>query len=237
MMDVEAQVAESFERLYPVPFVTADWDDVLERAKQGRRSRIGLFTPRTIRRRVGLVAGLAVVPGGAMLAAGMLGKSPPVLERARAALDPNGRILHIVARWGDGPGAVRGEAWRISCSAAPVTKSEITRSTHVPQPAMIIPVCPVAMNSACVPPSHAARSISSIAVILPTAQSLPTASTTCCRTSYAAPLKSGVVPTARTSQRRAPLLRACVTNSASSLRNWCKPLTIWIRWIGENWPW
>jgi hypothetical protein len=113
MMDVEAQIAESFERLYPVPFVTADWDDVLDRARPEWTSRIALFAPIAVRRRVGLVAGLAVLLGGAVLAAGMLGKSPDVLERAQAALDPNGRILHIVDRWGDGPGAVRGEAWQL----------------------------------------------------------------------------------------------------------------------------
>lgn len=113
MMDVEPQIAESFERLYPVPVVAADWEDVLDRARIGRTARTGLFAPSTIRRRVGLVAGLAVVLGGVLLAAGMLGKSPGVLERAQAALDPNGRILHMVDRWGDGPGAVRGETWQL----------------------------------------------------------------------------------------------------------------------------
>ena len=36
MTDVELEVAESFERVFPVPTVVADWDDVLDRA--GARS-------------------------------------------------------------------------------------------------------------------------------------------------------------------------------------------------------
>ena len=36
MTDVELEVADSFERVFPVPTVVADWDDVLDRA--GARS-------------------------------------------------------------------------------------------------------------------------------------------------------------------------------------------------------
>jgi hypothetical protein len=32
MTDVDREVADSFERMFPVQAVTADWDDVLERA-------------------------------------------------------------------------------------------------------------------------------------------------------------------------------------------------------------
>ena len=32
MTDVELDVADSFERVFPVPTVVADWDDVLDRA-------------------------------------------------------------------------------------------------------------------------------------------------------------------------------------------------------------
>ena len=65
-----------------------------------------------------------------------------------------------------------------SCSDAPLAKSAITRSTDVPQPAIAMPVWPVGTNSAAVPAACAARVSSSAAVILPTAQSLPTVSTT-----------------------------------------------------------
>jgi hypothetical protein len=111
-MDVETEITESFERLYPVPVVTADWGDVLDRARPRLSSRIAiLFPPMTMRRRLGLLGAIAVVIGAALLAGSMFGKRTGVLERAQAALDPNGRILHIVDSWGDGPGARRGEEW------------------------------------------------------------------------------------------------------------------------------
>jgi Tol biopolymer transport system component len=39
MTDVELEVAESFERVFPVPVVSADWNEVLERAGAGHRHR------------------------------------------------------------------------------------------------------------------------------------------------------------------------------------------------------
>jgi hypothetical protein len=111
-MDLETEITESLERLYPVPVVTADWGDVLDRARPRLRSRIAtLFPPMTMRRRLGLLGGIAVVIGASLLVGSMFGKRTGVLERAQAALDPNGRILHIVVRWGDGPRARRGEEW------------------------------------------------------------------------------------------------------------------------------
>ncbi len=111
-MDVETEITESFGRVYPVPVLTADWGDVLDRARPRLSSRIAiLLPPMTMRRRLALLGGIAVVIGAVLLAGSMFGKRTDVLERAQAALDPNGRILHIVDRWGDGPGARRGEEW------------------------------------------------------------------------------------------------------------------------------
>ena len=41
MSDVDLEVADSFERIFPVPAVIADWDDVLERTegRHGYRGR------------------------------------------------------------------------------------------------------------------------------------------------------------------------------------------------------
>ncbi len=41
MTDVELAVAQSFERIFPVPVVSAEWDDVVSRsgARKGRRRR------------------------------------------------------------------------------------------------------------------------------------------------------------------------------------------------------
>ena len=110
MIDVKPKIAESFERLYPVPVVSEDWDDVLDRARPRRKHRIWLQAATALRRRLAVVAGLAAVIGAGLLAISLVGESPGVLERAQAALDPNGRILHIVDRWGDD---VVGEAWML----------------------------------------------------------------------------------------------------------------------------
>jgi len=101
MTKVELQIAESLARLYPVPAVTADWDDVLGRAQNRRTRRLGPFAPMTIRRKLVLAFALALAIGAAFFATTMLSSSPSVLERAQAALDPKGRILHIVSRWVD----------------------------------------------------------------------------------------------------------------------------------------
>ena len=41
MSDLELEVADSFDRVFPVPIVVADWDDVLDRAgaEQPHRAR------------------------------------------------------------------------------------------------------------------------------------------------------------------------------------------------------
>jgi hypothetical protein len=101
MIEVERLIADSFARLYPDPPVTADWDTVLDRARAGPKRRARLLARMTIRRRLVLVGGLAGAIGAALLASTMLSDSYGVLQRAQAALDPNGRVLHIVSRWGD----------------------------------------------------------------------------------------------------------------------------------------
>ena len=45
MTDLEQEVADSFERVFPVPVVGADWDDVLDRAEAGHRHRARRFPP------------------------------------------------------------------------------------------------------------------------------------------------------------------------------------------------
>lgn len=62
MTDVDLEVVDSFERLFPVPVVSRDWDDVLDRAghRAGRRP--------SRRRRRGLVVAIAI----AMLVGGLL---------------------------------------------------------------------------------------------------------------------------------------------------------------------
>ena len=39
MTDLEIQVADSFERIFPVPTVTPDWEEVLDRAGAHRPAR------------------------------------------------------------------------------------------------------------------------------------------------------------------------------------------------------
>ena len=59
MTDLELEVADSFERIFPVPTVTADWDDVLERAEARRRDG-GTRWPS---RRVVAIAAMVVLAG------------------------------------------------------------------------------------------------------------------------------------------------------------------------------
>jgi hypothetical protein len=93
VIDVESLIGESFSRLYPIPAVSPDWDEVLGRA--GARPR------RRAVRRLALVLALALAIGGIVLAGSYRGKGPDVLDRAQAALNPDGRILHVVSRWVD----------------------------------------------------------------------------------------------------------------------------------------
>ena len=66
-----------------------------------------------------------------------------------------------------------------SHSQVPARKSEISRSTETPQPAIIMPVWPVGTKTPRRPASFAARSSSSATVIFPIAQSDPTVRITC----------------------------------------------------------
>jgi len=66
----------------------------------------------TLRRRFASAVVFACAIGLALLAAIMLSDSPGVLERAQAALAPNGRILHMVTRQGDDRTTI-GESWSL----------------------------------------------------------------------------------------------------------------------------
>ena len=68
MTDVELDVADSFERVFPVPTVVANWDDVLDRAGAGS----GTPTRPASRWRVVAIAA-AIVAGAALLATPALG--------------------------------------------------------------------------------------------------------------------------------------------------------------------
>lgn len=113
MNDFEPWIAESLARVHPLPPVTADWDDVLERARVRRSYRTGPIAPTRIPRKLMLALALAVAGIAVLLTGSPFGSSPGVLERAAAALEPDSRILHIVDRWGDGPGAAYGESWQL----------------------------------------------------------------------------------------------------------------------------
>jgi hypothetical protein len=101
MTELELQITDSFSRVYPVPAVTADWDSVLRGAC--RRRRRPRLAPMTVRRRLVLALALALVIAAALSVSTIFTSSPRVLDRAQAqaALDPKGRILHIVSRWVD----------------------------------------------------------------------------------------------------------------------------------------
>jgi Tol biopolymer transport system component len=109
MTDVELDVADSFERVFPVPTVVADWDDVLDRA--GARS--GLRRPPS-RWRVVAIA-VAIVAGAALLATPALGigdrllsliqGKPTPLDVQAPAWSPDGRTIVFVS-WRDGNGEV-----------------------------------------------------------------------------------------------------------------------------------
>jgi Tol biopolymer transport system component len=89
MTDVEPGVAESFERLFPVPLVAADWDDVLDRAGAAKRGRTKLFTQR---RALAIAAVLLV---GGLLVAPAFGLGGRLLDLVRRA-PPSGEGLHDV---------------------------------------------------------------------------------------------------------------------------------------------
>ena len=110
MTDVELDVADSFERVFPVPTVVADWDDVLDRA--GALS--GAPTRPPSRWRVVAIAA-AIVAGAALLATPALGlgdrllsllqSRPTPLDVQAPAWSRDGRTIVFVS-WRDGNGEV-----------------------------------------------------------------------------------------------------------------------------------
>ena len=86
MTDVELEVADSFERVFPVPTVVADWDDVLDRA--GARS--GTPTRPPSRWRVVAIAA-AIVAGAALLATPALGIGDRLLSLIQGKPSPTRR--------------------------------------------------------------------------------------------------------------------------------------------------
>jgi TolB protein len=112
MTDVELEVADSFERVFPVPTVVADWDDVLDRA--GAVGRSESHTQPPSRWRVVAIAA-AIVAGAALLATPALGigdrllsliqDKPTPLDVQAPAWSPDGRTIVFVS-WRDGNGEV-----------------------------------------------------------------------------------------------------------------------------------
>ena len=110
MTDVELDVADSFERVFPVPTVVADWDDVLDRAG----ARNGTPTRPPSRWRVVAIAA-AIVAGAALLATPALGigdrllsliqGKPSRLDVQAPAWSRDGRTIVFVS-WRDGNGEV-----------------------------------------------------------------------------------------------------------------------------------
>jgi Tol biopolymer transport system component len=110
MRDVELDVADSFERVFPVPTVVADWDEVLDRAG----ARNGAHTRPPSRWRVVAIA-LGIVAGAALLATPALGLGDRLLSLIQGKRDPldvqapawspDGRTIVFVS-WRDGNGEV-----------------------------------------------------------------------------------------------------------------------------------
>ena len=115
MTDIELDVADSFERVFPVPTVVADWDDVLDRA--GARSGTPTRPPSRRRWVIVAVAGLVLV-GGLLVTPG---------------LGVGSRLLDLIwggprcPRWGPGTGRPTGGGSR--SSGIPTATPRTPRST------------------------------------------------------------------------------------------------------------
>ena len=97
MTDLELDVADSLERLFPIPTVDEEWDDVLDRARGGR--------PRAS---WGILAVAATLLAGTLLVAPALGVGTRLLDLVRGAGEqpvvqtpawsPDGRTIAVVSR-------------------------------------------------------------------------------------------------------------------------------------------
>ena len=110
MTDVELDVADSFERVFPVPTVVADWDDVLDCA--GARSATPPRPPsrwRVVAIAAAIIAAVALLATpafgiGDRLLGLIQGKRDPFDVQA-PAWSPDGRTIVFVS-WRDGNGEV-----------------------------------------------------------------------------------------------------------------------------------